>query len=866
METDRWRRIESLYHSALALEEDGRASFLRDACGSDQELRREVESLLAHDPDAKQFLEGAALPRADREESASEPSSANTPDDLHLEGASVSHYRVLKKLGGGGMGVVYQAKDTRLGRLVALKFLSGDLSRDPKAVERFRLEAQAASALNHPNICTIHDIDNYDGQPFIVMEMLAGQTLKHLISGRPMKAEDISQLGAQIADALDAAHSRGIGHRDIKPANIFITERGQGKVLDFGLAKLLRPLGETTLSEGLTEVRAVVGTVPYMAPEQLRGQKVDARTDVYALGAVLYEMATGHRPFEEEFSPVLAADIIQKSPQPPSQINPDIPVGLEDIILKCLEKNPADRYQSARDLQDQLGQWSAPLATATHTLARLQRKLVARPLILAAGLLMLLAAALVGYLYLSSAARTAPITTLAVLPLANLSGDPSQEYLADGMTEALITDLSKIRALKVISRTSVMRYKGASKPLTEIAGELGVNGVVEGSVQRSGERILITAQLIRASTDTHLWADRYERDFRDVLTLQGEVAQAIAREIKVAVTPEETKNLSRARPVNPEAYEAYLKGQAHWYRLSREHFDAALEYFQLALDKDPNYALAYVGVGSVWMMRGDAGFMQPSEVFPKAKAAISKALELDDTLPEAHITFANIAGTYDHDWSTAEREFRRGIELNPNSADGHFSYADFLISMKRTQEWDAEIHRALELDPFNPFFPCFYGWQLVYVQRYDEAIAQFRRVLATEPDLSSAHLGLWGAFYKKGMHAEALAEARKFFAVLHDREVEGALTRGYAEGGYARGMHLGAEVLAARSKRTYVPAVRIARLYAHAGENDQVMIWLERAYQQRETPLCHLSVGWDWDNLRDDPRFQDLVRRVGLPQ
>jgi TolB-like protein/Tfp pilus assembly protein PilF len=456
------------------------------------------------------------------------------------------------------------------------------------------------------------------------------------------------------------------------------------------------------------------------------------------------------------------------------------------------------------------------------------------------------------------------IRSLAVLPMANLSADPQQDYFADGMTDALITDLSKIRAVKVISRTSVMQYKGVHKPLPQIARELGVDGVIEGAVQRSDGRVRITVQLIRAETDTHLWAESYERDFRDVLSLQGEVAWAVAREIRAALTPEESAQFARIRPVNPEALEAYLKGQFHWYRLSPEHLDTALEYFELALQKDPAHALAYVGVANVWMMRGDAGSMSPGEAFPKAKEAVSKALQLDNSIAEAHITLANIVSIYDHDWSAAEREFRRGTELNPNSADGHLMYSDFLISMKRLEEWQTEIQRVLELDPFNSFFRCFYGWHLVYLQRYDEAIAQLHKALAIEPDFSSAHMGLWGAFYKKGMWQEALAEARKFFAVLGDREVEDALTRGYAEGGYAGAMHRGAEVLATRSQRTHVPGMRIARLYAHAGENDQVMKWLQLACEQRETTLIHLGVGWDWDTLRADSRFQDLLRRIGL--
>ena len=463
--------------------------------------------------------------------------------------------------------------------------------------------------------------------------------------------------------------------------------------------------------------------------------------------------------------------------------------------------------------------------------------------------------------------RVSPrIQSLAVLPLVNLSGDPQQDYFADGMTDALITDLAKLHAAKVISHTSVMRFKDVKRPLPEIARDLGVNGILEGSVQRSAERVRITVQLIHAPTDTHLWAESYERDTRDVIALEGEIAQAIAREIKVVLTPEESSQLGQTGTVNPEAYDAYLKGQSHWYRLSREHIDTALGYFELALQQDPNYARAYVGIGNVWMMRADAGFMLPTEAFPKAKAAVGTALRLDDKLPDAHILMGNIVGPYDHDWAQAEQEFRRGVELNPNSADGHFFYSDFLISMRREAEWKREIQRTLELDPFNPFYQCFYGWQLAYLGRNDEAIAQLSKVLAANPEFSSAHLGLWGAYYKKGMYGEALEEARKFFAVLGDHEVESALSRGYTTRDYARAMHLGAGVLAARSRHSYVPAIRIARLYAHAGDKDQVIKWLERAYDRRESPLIHLGVAWDWDAMRGDQRFTELLRRARLPR
>ena len=463
--------------------------------------------------------------------------------------------------------------------------------------------------------------------------------------------------------------------------------------------------------------------------------------------------------------------------------------------------------------------------------------------------------------------RASPrIQSLAVLPLTNLSGDSQQDYFAEGMTDAVTTDLAKLHTVKVISRTSVMRFKDTKQPLPEIGQALGVDGILEGSVQRSGGRVRITVQLIRAPTDDHLWAESYDRDTRDILGLQGEIAQAIAHEIKVILTPEESSQLGRAGTENSEAYDAYLKGQSHWYRLSREHVDTALGYFELALQKDPNYARAYVGIGNVWIVRADSGFMLPTDAFPKAKAAASTALRLDDHLPEGHILLANIVGPYDHDWVQEEQEFRRALELNPNSADGHFFYSDFLVSMKRESEWSREIQRTLELDPLNPFYQCFYGWHLVYLGRNEEAIAQLRKVLAANPEFSSAHLGLWGAYYKSGMRAEALDEARKFFAVLGDHEVESALSRGYATHDYARAMHVAAETLAARARRSYVPAVRVARLYAHAGDKDEVMQWLEKAYDRRETPLSHLGVAWDWDLMRDDARFRELVRRSGLPR
>ncbi len=754
-------------------------------------------------------------------------------------GKKFGQYFILEKIGAGGMGEVYRAHDEQLDRDIALKVLLPRDLGDETARARLLREARAAAGLNHPHICIIHEVGEIEGQAYIAMEYVEGRSLGALIAQERLPHEQALRYGVQLAEALAHAHARGVVHRDLKSANVIVTPEGRVKVLDFGLAKRLDEGDlEATLSQAsLTQPGAVVGTLAYMAPEQLRGQPADCRTDIWALGVMLYEMVAGGRPFRGQTGYELSSAILNRRPAP---LPGNVPAALRAVIEHCMEKEPGRRYQRADEVRASLE--AVPSTGTTGEL--LPRRAGARR---------------------THTVSRKRIRSLAVLPLANLSRDPEQEYFADGMTEALISDLAKLQALKVISRTSSMRYKATDKSLPEIAEELRVDAVVEGSVLRVGQQVRITAQLIRAANDTHLWAESYERDLQDVLLLQSEVARTIAREIQVAVTPEETRSLANARAVNPEAYEAYLKGQFHWYKLSREHLDNAERYFQLALEKDPNYALAYSGLADVWMSRGDTGFMSRRETVDKANAAARKALELDDNVADAHITLGNMKAAFDWKWVAAEREFQRALQLNPNNANAHFMYADFLISQKRVQEWQREIDRALELDPMNFFTLCFYGWHLTYVGRYDEAIQTMQKAAASQ-DFSSVHMGLWCAYHKKQMNAEAVQEAKRFFSTLHDTEAVDILEKGYSAGGYRMAVKCAADVLAARSSRAHVSSVRIARLYAHAGENGQALDWLEKAYSGKESPLVHLAVARDWDDLRADPRFQDLLLRLNLPR
>jgi len=687
-----------------------------------------------------------------------------------------------------------------------------------------------------------------------------------------MAWQKVVGIGGAIADGLAAAHGKGIVHRDLKPENVFITSDGRIKVLDFGLAQVKVPVEEdaetATLTPAGTVPGSVLGTMGYMSPEQLRGEPTDARSDIFALGCVLYEMLSGKAAFLRKSVAETSAAILKEEPERVSSIGVVLPAEIERSIHRCLEKNPDARFQSASDLAYNLRSVSTDQVVSVSPPPRKSRTPV---LVIAAAVLLGLVAVVVllgpGLLdNFGSAPKPQTINSIAVLPLQNLTGDPDQAYFVDGIHEELIATFAQISAFdKVIARTSVMGFRDSDTPVREIGRQLGVDAVLEGSVRRSGDTVRTTVQLIEASTENHLWTKSFERNLTDILALQSDVARAVADEVELALTPEDKARLASPGEVNPQAYEAYLRGVSHMYRFTPPELDAALHYFEKALETDPDYALAHTGIAFVWVARQQMGLVIPSEATPKAKEAAQRALELDDTLPEVHSIWAGIKTWSDWDWEGGEQAYKRALELRPNSPEALVYYSNLLCYIGRLDEALAMAERAMQLDPFNSVIMTISACTLSYLGRFDESIERYQNALETSPNDPVGLNGLWENYYVQGMYEESLESAKALFTGLGMAEIAGVMAQGYEAGGYRGAMRSAAETMDAASKQTYVPPFIVAMMYVFAEDREKSIEWLEMAYELRDPMMPYVSA-YIFDVLDDDPRYQDLLRRMNLPE
>jgi len=882
MTPERWQKVELLLRAALEREPDERAVLLAEECANDPDLRAEVESLIASAQHVDSFLAANA---------ATDAAVLLVDEQLDetLVGRHLGPYSIKKQLGSGGMGEVFLAHDVRLDRSVALKLLNPYLTRDSSTRSRFLREARLASALDHPNVCTIHEAGEAGGRLFIAMQYVEGETLKRVIDGRPLSLDSLMSISLQVADALAAAHAQGIIHRDIKPGNIIITSRGQAKVLDFGLAKLLER-NEGDADPHLTVTGELMGTPASMSPEQARGEHVDHRSDIFSFGVVLYEMATGRIPFSGRSKADVISTLLNQPHTSAIEVNQKIPARLTAVIDRALAKEPEARYQSMPEMiadlrqvvreaggLDSLFNSSDNLQVVVpvvqprsqgllRTTGRwIQARVAAILFVFVAILLAGLALTLYYSSHRSEPKPLAPIKSIAVLPFKPLLAEGRDEALEMGMADTLISKLSNIRQVSVRPLSAVRKYTSLDQDAAAAGREQRVDAVLDGNIQRSGSMIRVTVRLVRVADGREIWAEQFDEQFTDIFSVQNSVSNKVSGVLSVTLTGEEKELLTKRQTADVEAYRLYLTGRYHLNRLTDEGLRKALDYFQRAIDKDPEYALAYAGLADAYVSLGGFDALPPKETFPKAKQAAQQALTLDEHLAEAHVSLANAKFLYDWDWSGAEYEFKRAIAIKPGYSEAHQMYGYYVSSKGRSDEALREMLQAQDLDPLSLPKITSVGEVLYEAGRYDEAIAAYKKALEMDPNSGFAYWALGRAYLEKGMYEQAIASFQKAIPLSGDSPDEPAeLARAYAKSDRKTEARRIADDLKEQSKRRYISPCVIASIYAALGEKDQAFVWLEKAYEAHDFLLVLLKVEPMFDNLRSDPRFTILLKRVGL--